>query len=296
VSRDPASGHDVLLLLADGPEDVVAAREAATRAAAVGTRVLAAVVLPSIGTTLDGTALAAATRTRRDEAKRGERSSAAGARGARGAAHGRAAARPCRLGLDHLAAAARAQTARAAQRRLRGGRPAPAAAGSAAGGRGADASECGRGSRRSAAQADSSWLAGKEQRGLIEATGTSMLTLNGIGPAGAARLLIDVGDNTRLPTKGHFASWNGTALLVVSPGTGPDRGVVCARDSHGTYDGFGLVRASGDGSNASGRPARPSGTVGRHEVGEGVQMLTREHSVGGRATTRVTGAHTVQVR
>lgn len=68
MSRDPARSHDVLLLLADGPEDVVAAREAATLAAAAGTRVLAAVVLPSIGPTLDGTALAARTRTRREEA------------------------------------------------------------------------------------------------------------------------------------------------------------------------------------------------------------------------------------
>jgi hypothetical protein len=38
-----------------------------------------------------------------------------------------------------------------------------------------------------------------------------MLTLHGIGPSGAARLLIDVGEITRFPTKGHFASWNGTA-------------------------------------------------------------------------------------
>lgn len=60
--------------------------------------------------------------------------------------------------------------------------------------------------------------ANKELRELIEATGTSLLTLNGIGPSGAARLLIDVGDIIRFPTKGHFASWNGTAPLDASSG------------------------------------------------------------------------------
>jgi len=43
--------------------------------------------------------------------------------------------------------------------------------------------------------------ADKELRELIAATGTSLLTLNGIGPSGAARLLIDVGDITRFPTR-----------------------------------------------------------------------------------------------
>ena len=57
-----------------------------------------------------------------------------------------------------------------------------------------------------------------ELRQLVEQTGTSLLTLNGIGPSGAARLLIDVGDITRFPTKGHFASWNGTAPLDASSG------------------------------------------------------------------------------
>ena len=60
--------------------------------------------------------------------------------------------------------------------------------------------------------------ADKELRELIEATGTSLLMLNGVGPSGAARLLIDVGDITRFPSKGHFASWNGTAPLDASSG------------------------------------------------------------------------------
>lgn len=60
--------------------------------------------------------------------------------------------------------------------------------------------------------------ADKELRELTSNTGTSLLILNGIGPSGAARLLIDVGDITRFPTKGHFASWNGTAPLDASSG------------------------------------------------------------------------------
>jgi transposase len=60
--------------------------------------------------------------------------------------------------------------------------------------------------------------ADKELRELINETGTSLMSLNGIGPSGAARLLIDVGDITRFPTKGHFASWNGTAPLDASSG------------------------------------------------------------------------------
>jgi hypothetical protein len=43
----------------------------------------------------------------------------------------------------------------------------------------------------------------------VEVTGTSLLTLHGIGPSGAARLLADVGDVTRFRTKGLFALWNG---------------------------------------------------------------------------------------
>jgi len=38
---------------------------------------------------------------------------------------------------------------------------------------------------------------------LIEATGSSLPTLNGIGPSGAARHLGDVGDVTRFPTRGR---------------------------------------------------------------------------------------------
>ena len=49
-------------------------------------------------------------------------------------------------------------------------------------------------------------------------TGTGLLDLNGIGPSGAARLLVEVGDITRFPNKAHVASWNGTAPIDASLG------------------------------------------------------------------------------
>jgi transposase len=60
--------------------------------------------------------------------------------------------------------------------------------------------------------------ADKELRDLLKATGTSLMSLNGIGPSGAARLLIEAGDITRFPSKAHFASWNGTAPIDASSG------------------------------------------------------------------------------
>jgi transposase len=60
--------------------------------------------------------------------------------------------------------------------------------------------------------------ADQELRELVAATGTSLLDLPGIGPSGAARLLVEVGDITRFPDRDHFASWNGTAPIDASSG------------------------------------------------------------------------------
>ena len=57
-----------------------------------------------------------------------------------------------------------------------------------------------------------------ELKELVTATSSSLLTLHGIGPSGAARLLGDVGDIARFADKGRFASWNGTAPLDASSG------------------------------------------------------------------------------
>jgi transposase len=60
--------------------------------------------------------------------------------------------------------------------------------------------------------------ANKELNTVLKTTGTRLLELHGIGPTGAARLLVEVGDITRFPNRGHFASWTGTAPIDVSSG------------------------------------------------------------------------------
>jgi len=60
--------------------------------------------------------------------------------------------------------------------------------------------------------------ANKELVTLLKTTGTGLVDLHGIGPTGAARLLVEVGDITRFPNRGHFASWTGTAPIDVSSG------------------------------------------------------------------------------
>jgi transposase len=60
--------------------------------------------------------------------------------------------------------------------------------------------------------------ADKELKELVAATGSSLLDLPGIGPTGAARLLVEVADITRFPDRGHVASWNGTAPIDASSG------------------------------------------------------------------------------
>jgi transposase len=60
--------------------------------------------------------------------------------------------------------------------------------------------------------------ADKELRELVTATGSSLMSLRGLGPAGAARLLVEIGDITRFRDRGHFASWNGTAPIDASSG------------------------------------------------------------------------------
>jgi transposase len=58
----------------------------------------------------------------------------------------------------------------------------------------------------------------KEITPLVLERGSTLLDLNGIGPASAARLLADVGDIHRFANRDRFASWNGTAPLDASSG------------------------------------------------------------------------------
>ena len=58
----------------------------------------------------------------------------------------------------------------------------------------------------------------KELKAAVLATGSRLMDLYGVGPVNAARILADVGDVARFPSKAHFASWNGTAPLDASSG------------------------------------------------------------------------------
>ncbi|MFG3604736.1 transposase [Micromonospora chersina] len=60
--------------------------------------------------------------------------------------------------------------------------------------------------------------ADKELKEQVASTGTTLMDLHGIGPSGAARLLVEVADITRFPNRAHFASWNGTAPIDASSG------------------------------------------------------------------------------
>ena len=52
----------------------------------------------------------------------------------------------------------------------------------------------------------------------VEASGTTLTQIFGVGPILAARIIGTVGDGARFPTKAHFASYSGTAPLEASSG------------------------------------------------------------------------------
>ncbi|MDQ7991837.1 MAG: transposase [Propionicimonas sp.] len=52
----------------------------------------------------------------------------------------------------------------------------------------------------------------------VLAHGSTLMEITGIGPAGAARILADVGDITRFADRNRFASWTGTAPIDASSG------------------------------------------------------------------------------
>jgi transposase len=58
----------------------------------------------------------------------------------------------------------------------------------------------------------------KELKAAVLARDSHLMDLPGIGPAGAARILADVGDIARFPNRNHFASWTGTAPIDASSG------------------------------------------------------------------------------
>jgi transposase len=57
-----------------------------------------------------------------------------------------------------------------------------------------------------------------ELKAAVQNQGSTLMDIHGIGPAGAARILADVGDIARFADRNRFASWTGTAPLEASSG------------------------------------------------------------------------------
>ena len=57
-----------------------------------------------------------------------------------------------------------------------------------------------------------------ELKAEITARGSTLTDITGVGPAGAARILADVGDVARFVDRNRFASWTGTAPIDASSG------------------------------------------------------------------------------
>src|SRR3982750_1822353 len=57
-----------------------------------------------------------------------------------------------------------------------------------------------------------------ELKAEVLALGSHLMDIHGIGPAGAARILADVGDVARFADRNRFASWTGTAPIDASSG------------------------------------------------------------------------------
>jgi hypothetical protein len=57
-----------------------------------------------------------------------------------------------------------------------------------------------------------------ELKAMVQARGSRLMDLPGVGPVVAARILADVGDVARFADRNRFASWSGTAPLDASSG------------------------------------------------------------------------------
>ena len=69
----------------------------------------------------------------------------------------------------------------------------------------------------------------------VEASDTTLTQIFGIGPILAARIIGAVGDVGRFPTKGHFASYAGTAPLEASSGEALRHRLSLAGNRHLNY-------------------------------------------------------------
>ena len=73
----------------------------------------------------------------------------------------------------------------------------------------------------------------KDLNAMVEASGSSLTTLPGVGTIVAARVLAEVGDVTRFADRNRFASWTGTNACTQPSGNRPDRPTPPSRSARG---------------------------------------------------------------
>ena len=96
----------------------------------------------------------------------------------------------------------------------------------------------------------------------VEASGTTLTQIFGVGPILAATILGTVGDVARFPTKAHFASYSGTAPVEASSGEVVRHRLSLAGNRHLNY-ALHMVATSQARSDA------PGGTYYRKKLDEG---------------------------
>jgi transposase len=96
----------------------------------------------------------------------------------------------------------------------------------------------------------------------VEASGTTLTEIFGVGPILAATILGTVGDVGRFPSKAHFASYAGTAPVEASSGEVMRHRLSLAGNRHLNY-ALHMVAVSQARSDA------PGGTYYRKKVAEG---------------------------
>ena len=96
----------------------------------------------------------------------------------------------------------------------------------------------------------------------VEASGTTLAEIFGVGPRLAARIIATVGNVGRFPTKAHFASYSGTAPVVASSGEEVRHRLSLGGNGHLNY-ALHMVATSQARSDA------PGGSYYRKKIAEG---------------------------
>ena len=122
-----------------------------------------------------------------------------------------------------------------------------------------------------------------ELKAAVLATGSHLMDIHGIGPAGAARILADVGDVARFPDRNHFASWTGTAPSM------PPAASICATGSRGPGTAASTTCSISPGSSSSATTPQAAPITGASSP-RARPRWKRCAACGGACPTRSTGS------